>query len=199
MEVRWLKTLLCVLLSVCSSLRAHPIDHDDHENVWEFTWWDVRAQTPVALCSLSPPPPLSSPLLQLYSSTRSKSLRLDHQAGSGGQGLASVLFPGGSPFSGGGWVRLALNLEAGHVSLFVDCREAVVIQRDKEERVKLQLPPDLVITLASTQGDMESKFTVSKHTHIHIFTRTHMQGYVQTAEISTRAYQRRPWHCDNIT
>uniref|UniRef100_A0A4W5K2T8 Kielin cysteine rich BMP regulator n=1 Tax=Hucho hucho TaxID=62062 RepID=A0A4W5K2T8_9TELE len=125
----------------------------------------------------------SSPLLQLYSSTRSKSLRLDHQAGSEGQGLASVLFPGGSPFSGGGWVRLALALEAGRVSLFVDCREAVVIQRDKEERVKLQLPPDLVITLASTQGDIESKFT----------------GYVQTAEISTRAYQRRPWHCDNIT
>lgn len=117
----------------------------------------------------------SSPLLQLYSSTRSKSLRLDHQAGSEGQGLASVLFPGGSPFSGGGWVRLALALEAGRVSLFVDCRDAVVIQRDKEERVKLQLPPDLVITLASTKGDMESKFTVSKHTRIQIFTCTHMQ------------------------
>ncbi|XP_029499285.1 kielin/chordin-like protein [Oncorhynchus nerka] len=237
MEVRWLKTLLCVWLSVCSSLRAHPID-TNHENVinllealnmsrplkgvskvqgeWPGTQaYKLRPRSPHltlpeqyshylvsslqgslgihlmarqgadssgTLLSFSSSSS-SSPLLQLYSSTRSKSLRLDHQAGLEGQGLASVLFPGGSPFSGGGWVRLALALEAGRVSLFVDCREAVVIQRDKEERVKLQLPPDLVITLASTQGDMESKFT----------------GYVQTAEISTRAYQRRPWQCDNIT
>ncbi|KAL0968355.1 hypothetical protein UPYG_G00265780 [Umbra pygmaea] len=125
----------------------------------------------------------SSLLLQLSSSTRSKYLRLDHQVGTGGPRLASIQFPGGSPFSKGGWVRLALGLEAERVSLFVECREVVVIRREGEERMGLQLAPDAVITLASTPGDIDSKFT----------------GYVQTAELSTRAYERRPWHCENVT
>ncbi|KAM6960594.1 kielin/chordin-like protein [Aplochiton taeniatus] len=125
----------------------------------------------------------STPFLQLSSSTLSNSLRLDYQAGPPGQGLTRTLFPGGSPFSGGRWVRMALGLEPCRLVLFVDCREAVVLQRGPTERVRLELPQDLMVTLASAPWDSASRFT----------------GHLQTAEIATRAYLRRPWPCANLT
>ncbi|KAJ3596121.1 hypothetical protein NHX12_002530 [Muraenolepis orangiensis] len=102
------------------------------------------------------------------------------------QGSVGVHLVGRNPFSGARWVRLALGLEPEKVSLFVDCEEAVVVQRKREEErmdLSFELPEDLAVTLASTAGDNDSKFS----------------GYLKTAEISMRAYGRRPWHCPNIT
>ncbi|CAL8263592.1 unnamed protein product [Merluccius merluccius] len=130
----------------------------------------------------------SSPFLQVVSSTRNNSLRLDYRVvGAGAQeqhGLHGLVFPGGNPFSGARWVQVALGLEPDKVSLFVDCEEAVVVQRKGEERMDLrEFPRDLAVTLASTAGDNDSKFS----------------GYLKKAEISMRAFGRRPWYCPNIT
>ncbi|XP_071783371.2 kielin/chordin-like protein [Centroberyx gerrardi] len=125
----------------------------------------------------------SSLILQIFSSTHNNTLRLDYQVGTGAHGLTSLHFPGGNPFSGADWVQLAVGLEPDRLALFVDCQEAVVLQRKGEERISLVLPQDLVVTLASTPGDSDSKFI----------------GYLKTAEISMRAYQTRPWHCANVT
>ncbi|KAL4659485.1 kielin/chordin-like protein [Arapaima gigas] len=123
------------------------------------------------------------PLLRLVSSTRSNQLRLDYRAVHSME-PASVVFPGGTPFANGRWARIALSVETHKVSLFIDCEEAVVFEKSHGEDVlSLILPLDLEITLASMPGDKASKFL----------------GYLQTAEVSTAGYQRRPWHCENLS
>ena len=114
-----------------------------------------------SLLSLSSSSSSSSPILQIQSSTLNNTLRLDYSEGKGAQGLGSLLFPAGNPFSGGDWVQLALGLEPDRLALFVDCQEAVAIHRKGEERLNMHLPQDLVITLASTPGESDSKFVVS--------------------------------------
>ncbi|XP_070763397.1 kielin/chordin-like protein [Enoplosus armatus] len=125
----------------------------------------------------------SSPILQILSSTLSNTLLLDYRAGGGAQGLASFHFPGRNPFAGEEWVQLAVSLETDRVAFFVDCQEAVVLPIKSEERINLELPQEVVVTLASTPGKKDSKFI----------------GYLKTAEISMKAYLRRPWLCDNVT
>ncbi|XP_031149313.1 kielin/chordin-like protein [Sander lucioperca] len=125
----------------------------------------------------------SSPVLQIISSTLDNTLRLDYQAGGGAQGLASFYFPRRNPFSGEEWVQLAVSLETSRLAFFVDCQEAVVIPLKSEQRINLELPQDAFVTLASTPGKKDSKFS----------------GYLKTAEISMKAYLRRPWLCDNVT
>ncbi|KPP79602.1 hypothetical protein Z043_100811 [Scleropages formosus] len=123
------------------------------------------------------------PLLRLVSSTRSNQLRLDYRAAHSMQ-PSSFVFPGGTPFANGRWARMALSLEAHKVSLFIDCEEAVMFQKSHGEDVlSLVLPIDLEITMASMPGDKASKFL----------------GYLQTAEVSTTGYQRRPWRCENLS
>ncbi|XP_034389852.1 kielin/chordin-like protein [Cyclopterus lumpus] len=123
----------------------------------------------------------SSPILQIISSTHS--LRLDYQAVGEAQGHASFHFPRRNPFSGEEWVQLAVSLETDRLAFFVDCQEAVVVPIESDERINLELPQDAVVTLASTAGKKDSKFS----------------GYLKTAEISMKAYLRRPWLCDNVT
>ncbi|KAM3870584.1 LOW QUALITY PROTEIN: kielin/chordin-like protein [Diretmus argenteus] len=125
----------------------------------------------------------SSPILQIFSSTHNNTLRLDYQAVTGAWGLTGLRLPLGNPFSGADWVQLAVSLEPDRLALFVDCQEAVVLHRKGDERINLVLPQDLVVALASTPGQSDSKFI----------------GYLKTAEISMRAYLRRPWHCANVT
>ncbi|XP_034734849.1 kielin/chordin-like protein isoform X1 [Etheostoma cragini] len=125
----------------------------------------------------------SSPVLQIISSTLDNTLRLDYQAGGEAQSLASYYFPRRNPFSREEWVQLALSLETNRLAFFVDCQEAVVIPLKSEERINLKLPQDAFVTLASTPGKKDSKFS----------------GYLKTAEISMKAYLRRPWLCDNVT
>ncbi|XP_045893127.1 kielin/chordin-like protein isoform X2 [Micropterus dolomieu] len=125
----------------------------------------------------------SSPILQIISSTLNNTLRLDYQAGGGPQGLSSFLFPGKNPFSRVKGVQLAVSLETDRLTFFVDCQEAVVLLTKREERINLELPQDVVVTLASTPGKKDSKFS----------------GYLKMAEISVKAYLRRPWLCDNVT
>ncbi|KAA8590177.1 hypothetical protein FQN60_014111 [Etheostoma spectabile] len=125
----------------------------------------------------------SSPVLQIISSTLDNTLRLDYQAGGGAQSLASFYFPRRNPFSREEWVQLAVGLETNRLAFFVDCQEAVVIPLKSEERINLKLPQDAFFTLASTPGKKDSKFS----------------GYLKTAEISMKAYLRRPWLCDNVT
>ncbi|GLD47183.1 kielin/chordin-like protein [Lates japonicus] len=132
------------------------------------------------LFSLSSP---SSPILQIISSTLDNTLRLDYEAGGGAQGLASFHFPRRNPFSREEWVQLAVSLEPDRLVFFVDCQEAVVVPVKSEERIKLELPQNVVIALASTPRRKVSKFN----------------GHLKTAEISMRAYLRRPWLCDNVT
>ncbi|XP_071356594.1 kielin/chordin-like protein isoform X2 [Trachinotus anak] len=125
----------------------------------------------------------TSPILQIISSTLNNTLHLDYQAGGGAQGLASFHFPWRNPFSRDEWVQLAVSLEPDRLVFFVDCQEAVVVPMKSEERINLELPQNVVITLASTPRRKISKFN----------------GHLKTAEISMKAYLRRPWHCDNVT
>ncbi|CAL8296638.1 unnamed protein product [Boreogadus saida] len=157
-----------------ASLGVHLVARQAHDSSATLLSFSSRSSSP--------------PLLQLVSSTRDGSLRLDRGVGGGGPGAAggllSLLLPGGNPFSGARWARLALGLEPGGVRLFVDCEEAVVVRRRREEGVDLRaFPRDLRVTLGSAMGDSDSKFS----------------GYLKTAEISLKAYGRRPWHCPNIT
>ncbi|KAM9351632.1 kielin/chordin-like protein [Symphorus nematophorus] len=131
----------------------------------------------------------SSPILQIISSTLNSTLRLDYQAGGGGgggggaRGLASFHFPRGNPFTRDEWVQLAVSVETNRLAFFVDCQEAVVLPIKSEERINLELPRDVGVTLASTPGKKDSKFS----------------GYLKTAEISLKPYLKRPWLCDNVT
>ncbi|XP_017571659.1 kielin/chordin-like protein [Pygocentrus nattereri] len=122
----------------------------------------------------------SPPLLRLSSSTRDDWLRLEFQSQ---EVLKSevLTLPGGNPFSGGGWVRMGLGLEPRRLVLFVECKEATVL--DLDQTLNLELPFDLQVTFSSTAGDKASKFT----------------GYWQTAELYTRAYEKRPWLCESET
>ncbi|XP_031418057.1 kielin/chordin-like protein [Clupea harengus] len=136
-------------------------------------------------------------LLRLVSCTRSNTLRLEypthththsdthtHTHSHSDTHTHSLLLPGGSPFSGGGWVQLALGLEAHRVALFINCREEEVVELSQpDEVINLRLPMDLQVTFASDAEDPNSKFS----------------GSWQTAEMSTRAYQSRPWTCPNLT
>ncbi|KAM8892202.1 kielin/chordin-like protein isoform 2-T2 [Spinachia spinachia] len=124
----------------------------------------------------------SSPILQLISSTHNYSLRLDYNAG-GDQGLVSFYYPRRNPFSGEEWVQLAVSLETDRLAFFVDCQEPVVLPIKSDEKINLNLPEDTVVTLASTPGKKDSKFS----------------GYLKTAEMSMKAYLKRPWHCENVT
>lgn len=104
----------------------------------------------------------SSPILQIISSTINDTLRVDYQAGGGAaQSLASFHFPRRNPFSREEWVQLAVSLETDRLAFFVDCQEAVVLQLKSQERINLQMPQDVVVTLASTPGKKDSKFSVS--------------------------------------
>ncbi|XP_072241827.1 kielin/chordin-like protein [Leuresthes tenuis] len=123
----------------------------------------------------------SSPIIQIISSTLNNTLRLDYPAA--GPGLNSFQFPSGNPLSRGEWVQLAVSLEPGRLAFFVDCQEAAVFEIKSENRINLDIPEDVVIALASTPGKKDSKFN----------------GYLKAAEISLKAYLRRPWSCDNTT
>ncbi|KAK2842201.1 hypothetical protein Q5P01_012401 [Channa striata] len=125
----------------------------------------------------------SSPILQLISSTLHNTLRLDYQPAGGAQGPASVHFPMRNPFSTEEWVQLAVSLEPDRLVCFVDCQEAVVVSLKSEERINLLLPQDVVVTLGSTPGKKDSKFS----------------GHLKTAEISMKAFVRRPWFCKTVT
>lgn len=106
-------------------------------------------------------PTARSPLLHLASSARGDELRLDYRAAPSGH-PASLVFPGGSPFAGGRWVRLALSLAPHRLALYADCRPAVVLgQAGHRPRLSLHLPLDLQIAFASLPGDADSKFLVS--------------------------------------
>lgn len=105
----------------------------------------------------------SSPILQIISSTPNNTLHVDYQAGGGGraQSHVSFHFPGKNPFSRDEWVQFAVSLETHRLVFFVDCQEAVILQLKSEEQLKLQIPQDVVVTLASTPGKKHSKFSVS--------------------------------------
>ncbi|KAI4897940.1 hypothetical protein NFI96_019845 [Prochilodus magdalenae] len=117
------------------------------------------------------------PLLCLRSSTENNRLWLEFRS-QHSQKPEELTLPGGNPFSGGGWVRLGLSLEPKRLVLFVECEEATVL--DLKQSLLPELPLDLQVTFSSTAGDKASKFT----------------GYWQTAELSTRAYEKRPWLCN---
>ncbi|KAG2460321.1 KCP protein, partial [Polypterus senegalus] len=72
---------------------------------------------------------------------------------------ATILFPGGTPFANGKWARVALNLEAHKVTLFIDCEESIIFEKKHGEDVlSMILPIDLEITFASMPGNKASKF-----------------------------------------
>uniref|UniRef100_A0A8C4SMX2 Kielin cysteine rich BMP regulator n=1 Tax=Erpetoichthys calabaricus TaxID=27687 RepID=A0A8C4SMX2_ERPCA len=123
------------------------------------------------------------PLFQLVSSTRSNQLHLEYRTMQS-MDPATILFPGGTPFANGKWARVALNLEAHKVTLFIDCEESIIFEKKHGEDVlSMILPIDLEITFASMPGNKASKFL----------------GYWQTAEISPTGFLRRPWHCENLS
>ncbi|KAF7253749.1 Kielin/chordin-like protein [Varanus komodoensis] len=102
------------------------------------------------------------PLLRLVSSVRAGRLWLEYRTVHNME-PASLTFPGSNPFAHGRWTRLALNLEPQRVSLFVECQEPIVFEKDGgEEMLSLILPLDLQITFASLAGDKASKFLVRR-------------------------------------
>lgn len=96
----------------------------------------------------------SSPGLQIVSSTLDHTLRVLTAGG-------SLVYPGRNPFSRDQWVRLAVSLESDRLTFFVDCDQAAELLLRGGENVDLQVPRDIVITLGSTPGKKESKFSVS--------------------------------------
>ncbi|XP_067276133.1 kielin/chordin-like protein [Pseudorasbora parva] len=123
------------------------------------------------------------PLLELVSNTRADLLQLEFRSADGLRPEV-IKLPGGSPFTAGGWVRMALSVEPRQVVLFVECEEAVVLKLKGGGRIlTLDFPHDLQVTFSSTAGNKASKFS----------------GFWQTAELSIRTYERRPWFCDNVT
>ncbi|XP_051579936.1 kielin/chordin-like protein [Myxocyprinus asiaticus] len=122
------------------------------------------------------------PLLELTSNSREDWLQLEFRSVDGLRPQV-VKIPGGSPFTGGAWVRIALSVEPRQVLLFLECQEAVVLKLKEGGRIlTLDFPQDLQITFSSTAGNKASKF----------------KGLWQTAELSTRIFERRPWFCDNV-
>lgn len=97
-----------------------------------------------------------SPGLQIVSSTLDHTLRVLVAGG-------SFVYPGRNPFSRDRWMRLALSLEADRLTFFADCDQAaeLLLLLRGGESVELQVPRDVVITLGSTPGKKESKFSVS--------------------------------------
>ncbi|XP_038124813.1 kielin/chordin-like protein [Cyprinodon tularosa] len=123
----------------------------------------------------------SFPILQIISSTINNSLHLDYY--SAGVLLSSFPFPRTSPASGGKWVKLAVSLEPDRLVFYANCQEAVVIGMKSGDRVRLDVPHDVVIAVGSTPGKQDGKFN----------------GYLKIAELSLKPYVSRPWSCDNIT
>ncbi|XP_051725443.1 kielin/chordin-like protein [Ctenopharyngodon idella] len=122
------------------------------------------------------------PLLELVSNTQENWLQLEFRSVNGQPEV--IKLPGGNPFIAGGWVRMALSVEPRQVVMFLECDEAVVLKLKEGGRIlTLDFPHDLQVTFSSTAGNKASKFN----------------GIWQTAELSTRAYERRPWICDNLT
>ncbi|KAL1257116.1 hypothetical protein QQF64_012661 [Cirrhinus molitorella] len=123
------------------------------------------------------------PLLELVSSTQADWLQLEFRSADGLQ-TEVLKVPGGSPFTGGGWVRMALSVEPRQIVLYVDCQDAVVLKlKGGGQILTLDFPQDLQTTFSSTAGKKASKFS----------------GAWQAAELSTKAYEMRPWFCDNVT
>ncbi|XP_056333779.1 kielin/chordin-like protein [Danio aesculapii] len=123
------------------------------------------------------------PLLELVSNTQSDWLQMRFRSGDGLQ-TEVLKLPGRSPFTGGGWVQMALGVEPRQVQFFVDCQEAVVLKLKGGGRIlSLDFTHDLQVTFSSAAGNKTSKFS----------------GAWQIAELSTKTYERRPWFCDNIT
>ncbi|XP_060734763.1 kielin/chordin-like protein isoform X1 [Tachysurus vachellii] len=136
----------------------------------------------VTLLSLSSPG--NMPLLRIISNTQEDFLLLEIHTKLNTE--PEVLrIPGGNPFSGGRWARVVLGVAPGRVWLFQECKNAMVLQLTHQGRpLTINLPPhDLQVTVASTADEKASKFS----------------GYLQTAQISTHPYERRPWLCSNVT
>ncbi|KAF4091893.1 hypothetical protein AMELA_G00042140 [Ameiurus melas] len=134
------------------------------------------------LLSLSAPG--NTPLLRIISNMREDFLQLEIHTTPNTK--PEVLrFPGGNPFSGGRWARVVLGVAPGWVWMFQECKEATIVKLTHQGRpLTLNLPPhDLQVTLAKTAYDKVSQFN----------------GYLQTAQISTTPYERRPWFCKNVT
>lgn len=117
----------------------------------------VGHQTSDSLASLFSLSSSSAPILQITSSL--KRLSLDYQPPGAVQKLTSLQFPNKNPFVAEKPLQLAISVEPERVTFFVACQEAVVLKSD--ERINLSLPRDVVVTLASTPGKQDSKFTVS--------------------------------------
>lgn len=92
--------------------------------------------------------------IQIISSTLDQTLRVLVAGG-------SLVYPGRNPFSKDQWVRLVVNLEGNRLTFFADCDQAAELLLGGSETVDLQVPRDVVITLGSTAGKKESKFSVS--------------------------------------
>ncbi|XP_016099501.1 kielin/chordin-like protein [Sinocyclocheilus grahami] len=123
------------------------------------------------------------PLLELVSNTKADRVQLEFRSADGMRPEVLKL-PAGSPFTSRGWVRMALSVEPRQMVLYVDCQDAVVLKLKEGGRIlTLDFPHDLQVIFSSTAGKKSSKFS----------------GGWQTAELSTRAYERRPWFCDNVT
>lgn len=101
----------------------------------------------------------TSPILQIISSTINNSLHLDYQ--SAAVSLGRFYFPQRNPIRGGEWVQLAVSLEPDRLVFYADCQEPVIIGIKSENRIRLDIPHDVVIALGSTPGKTESKFIVS--------------------------------------
>ncbi|XP_030586934.1 kielin/chordin-like protein [Archocentrus centrarchus] len=143
----------------------------------------VARQAPRSTATVFSLSSASSPILQIISSTLDNTLRLDYQAEGKPHSFASFHFPGTNPFSSETWVQLAVSLEPDRLTFFVDCQEAAVLLIESENKINLELPQDVLITLGSTLGKRDSKFS----------------GYLKTAKLSLKAYPRRPWICNNLT
>lgn len=128
----------------------------------------VGRQAPRSTATIFSLSSASSPILQIISSTVNNTLRVDYQVEGRAHDFASINLLDTNPFASEKWGHLAVSLEPDRLAFFVDCQEAAVFPIENENRINLELPQDVLITLGSTLGKRSSKFSVSLLCLLHI-------------------------------
>lgn len=128
----------------------------------------VGRQAPRSTATIFSLSSASSPILQIISSTVNNTLLVDYQVEGRAHDFASINLLDTNPFASEQWGHLAVSLEPDRLVFFVDCQEAAVFLIENENRINLELPQDVLITLGSTLGKRSSKFSVSFLCLLHI-------------------------------
>ena len=80
---------------------------------------------------------------------------------SSGEKVSKLEYPGKNPFVAEDLVHLAVSVEPDRVTFYVECKEEVSVPVRSGERINLTSAGNVSVTLGSTPGRKDSKFSVS--------------------------------------